>query len=317
MYFSMLNSNIFTSLYWHKEVENNIHYIYTNTKAYRRRDSFIIPNLGYKNAYYIRDFSIYVIESVKYDLYSIFINFNIFRYVLGFLKILKAKNNFMYYSNYLGKYECELLSFVNLFIYGENVRRRANLSLSRGFINIYDHFHFFNMYNRFSRMYDLDGDNLKDLFIKRKILYQIKNEFGEEKNANIKHYFDLLLNLLQVLQDKYMNDVDISKYRKYFEEDKNNKADLFVSSTLFYNTGNIFISINLKLNKGVAANEYKTKDIVSLSLVLTPQGDFYCYRDMEGLSRYSIEDEDIKRIKKEILKSNLFIKNRYRKIILK
>lgn len=312
----MLNSNIFTSLYWYEKVKNNIRYIYNNISNYKNRERFIIPNLYYKNSYHSRDFSIYVIEFVRYDLYSILINFNMFRYVFSFLKFMKIRNNFMYYSNYLGKYGCELLSFLDLFAHGENVRRKSNLSLSKGFINIYNNF-YFDMYTRFSEMYNFDGDNLKDLFIKRRILYQIKIEFGKENNDNIKQYFELMLNLLQVIQDKYMNDMDISKYRRYFNQDESNRANLVVSSTLFYNTGDILIYIALKLNTKTSAHEYKTIDILFLSLVLTPQGDFYCYRDIEGLSRYSIEDEDIKRIKKDILKSNLFIKNRYRKINLK
>ncbi|MEM5878640.1 MAG: hypothetical protein QXF12_07235, partial [Candidatus Aenigmatarchaeota archaeon] len=170
MYFSMLNSKIFTSLYFYEKVNNNIKYIYNKTTIYRKRDYFNIPNLDYKNPYYSLDLSIYVTESIKYDLYSILMNFNIFSYVFTFLRLLKTKNNFIYYSNYLGKYKCKFLSNLNLVVHGENVRRKANLSISSGFINIYNHF-YFNPYSRFSKMYDLDGDNLRDLFVKRKILY--------------------------------------------------------------------------------------------------------------------------------------------------
>lgn len=316
----MLNSKLFTSLYFYEKVNNNIKYIHNKTTIHKKRDYFNIPNLYYRNPYYSLHFSIYVIESIKYDLYSILMNFNIFSYVFMFLKLLKIKNNFIYYSNYLGKYKCEFLSNLNLFVHGENVRRKANLSISSGFVNIYNHFSF-NLYNRFSKMYNLDGDNLRDLFVKRKILYQIKSDFGEEKNQNIKQYFDLLLNLLQVLQDKYMKDFDLLKYKEYFEKDELNTADLVISSTLFYNTGNILTYIDLKLNKRTPTNGRQRDDILFLSFVLTPQRDFYCYRDIEKSSikgdMYNIEDEDVKRIKRDILQSSLFIKKKYKKIIFK
>ncbi|MEM4483654.1 MAG: hypothetical protein QXS19_07030 [Candidatus Methanomethylicia archaeon] len=311
-----MNSNIFTSLYWYDKVRNSVRYVYNNISSYKSREQFVIPNLYYKNLYRSIYSSIYVIEAVKRDLYSILINFNMFKYVFNFLRFLRTKNNFMYYSNYLGKYRCELLGFLDLFVHGENVRRKSNLSLSKGFLNIYNSFSF-NMYNRFSEMYNLDGDNLKDLFIKRQILYQIKNDFGKENNNNIKQNFELMLNLLQVIQDKYMDDIDISKYMKYFNENDSNKANLVVSSTLFYNTGNILIYIDLKLRTKVSTYELITSDILFLSFVLTPHEDFYCYRDIDGFSRRSFVDEDIRRIKKEILGTSLFLKKRYSKINLK
>lgn len=241
------------------------------------------------------------------ELDEFFLVYNIYQALLfGYKRVVLDTYN-LFYLNTPSKYEAKDLIKIDLIAQTSGVRKVKEFHIGKNFIG-YFYSSFLSVLNH-GVVYK--SKNISELIENLNVIDSL-NSFKSKNYAYLEYLGMKISDILKALKPylysfdfKYM--LDIVK-----GEDPNSYAfDLYLNIYFFYNTSSIIIDIDfyLKYAEGKKNQNFKA--------FLTLDRSFYVYKDINNVIKTGVlESEELEKSKKDVFKSDYFLKRRYTKISL-
>lgn len=203
------------------------------------------------------------------------------------------------------KYKAKDLIRIDLIAQVDGVRKVKEFHIGKNFVGYFYHKFLSSLNHAFVHKSKYMGELIENLRITNDL-----SSFKSKSYAYLEYLGEKISNILKILKSylyifDFKDMLDIIK-----DSDPNSYSfDFYLNIYLFYNTSSIIIDIDLYL---LYIRKKKNKNF---KVFLTLDKSFYAYIDMNGnIKTGVIENKDLEDNKKDIFKSDHFVKKRHNKI---